>query len=662
VTSARFHDVLQRYTDAALAAAAFLVVAILAASLPAWNALERRVFDLLTVATATGELTQPIVLVAINEESFNMLKLRWPWPRKLHAQLVDRLAQGGAAVIALDMIFAEPSTPEDDRALQEAIARAGNVVLAADYAYGETSGVRLWTRTDPLPAFLDAGALAGLVTIAFDPDQFVRRIPSEPDAFWRQVVKLVQVKAPSLPVPPLPDEGAMIRYPGPDSVFDPIPYHMVLEASPEELKTAFGGRIVIVGRDLRATPELGLAQADLFATPFLAYAGGLTSGIKLHATILENALSGAAIRPLGRAGNIALDALAALAAFFALRRWRPIGGAVAIIVLTGGIAGLAWYAFVHQRTWIAVAAPVAVTLIAYLEYGAKAYLGETRRKREIQQAFSMYVSPHVVDQIVADPRRLSLGGERREITVMFTDLQGFTKLTEKTAPDIVSQVLIKHFTAMTDVILEKQGTVVQFIGDAIMAFWGAPIDDPDHALHAVEAAIAMQEGMEALREELRAEGLPEIYMRIGINTCDAVVGNMGSKTRFAYTAMGDGVNLASRLEGANKFYGTYVLVSGETVARLGSRIPMRPVDRVKVSGKTEAVDIFTPVRDVELAERTATAFAAYLRRDWDEAAHLYGGLGDPGDGVMARLLERIEACRRDPARASPDGSVALEKL
>ncbi len=660
----RLRRLLDRHIEAVIAACAFALVAAVMVAVPAWEALERRVFDFLTVTTAKGELSQPIVLVAINEDAMNALKLRWPWPRSLHAQLIDRIARGGAAVIALDILFSEPATPEEDQAFAKSVAKAGNVVLAADYIYSETTGIRLWKRTDPLEAFVDAGALSGLATVRFDPDQFVRRIPEEPDAFWRQIVKVLQVKAPSHPVPALPDSTAFIRYLGPDTVFDPIPYHLVLEASPEELKTVFDGRIVIVGRDLRATPEIGMAHPDLFATPFLSHSGTLTSGIKLHASILDNALSGTWLRPLGTARNLALCALAALLSFFGMKRWNPIFSALATLAIVALFAAMTWYGFAHERLWIAFVSPVAIALLSYLTYMGRAYIVESKRKREMQRAFSLYVSPDVVDQIIDHPERLDLGGDRREITVMFTDLQGFTSLTEKTAPDVVQQVLTKHFTMLTDVIFANGGTVVQFMGDGLMAMWGAPLDDPEHAYRAVKAAIEAQRGMEALRGELREARLPEIRMRVGVNTCEAVVGNMGSQTRLSYTAMGDGVNLASRLEGANKLYGTPILVSGETVAKLGTRIAMRRVDRIKVAGKSLPVDVYTPMDDAGRAERTAQAFDAYVRGDLEAAAAMYAQLraSDGEDRVAARLLERIESWKKDPSLATADGSVALDKM
>ena len=653
-----------RHAEAVIAAAVFASVSAVATTIPAWQGLERRVFDFLTVKTAKGELTQPIKLVAINEDAMAAMKQRLPWPRKLYAQMIDRVASGGAAVIALDIVFFEPSNPEDDEALARAIHKAGNVVLASSYQYDENSALRMWKRVDPIPLLTEAGALAGQARVPFDPDQFVRRIPDDADAFWRQIVKLLQVRAPTHPVPPLPESDALIRYLGADSVFEPIPFHMVLEASPEDLKDAFAGRIVIVGRDLQATAEIGMAQADMFATPFLASSGGLTAGMKIHATMVDNALSGAWLKesPAGR--NLALFALAAVLSYFGMRRWKPLAAFLTVIAVSAAALGLGWYTFTQERLWIPVAGPIAISLGIYLANMVAAYLSESRRKREIQRAFGHYVSPAVVDQIANDPGRASLGGERREITVMFTDLAGFTTLTEKTAPDVVQQVLTRHFTLITELILKSNGTVVQFMGDGLMAFWGAPLDDPEHGYKAVSAAIAMQERMVELRRELHAQGLPEIRMRVGVNTCEAVVGNMGSETRFAYTAMGDGVNLASRLEGCNKLYGTPILVSGDTVAKLGGRIPMRRVDRIKVAGKANAVDVYTPVQDARVAERTAAAFEAYARGDLEAAEAIYAELraADGDDRVAAKLLERIEKWRADPSLATADGSVALDKM
>ncbi len=654
---------LRRHADAFVAIAVALLVSAAALWVPAWQSLERRGFDSLTVLTAPGESTQPIVLVAINEESFEVLKLRYPFPRSVHAGLLDRLVAGGASVVAFDVLFADTSDALEDGALAEAIRNAGGVVLAAHFTYAETSAARLWKRVDPHDVFMRAGAVSGLAEVPLDADQFVRAIPAEPDAFWRQVVKLLQVRVPSLAVPPLPGPGAMMRYLGGEGVFPVIPYHLVLAATPEELKGAFEGRIVIVGRDVRAAPELGMAQADLFATPFLSEAGGLQSGIKIHATLVENALSGAAIRPLGPFALLLANLAAALAAA-GFPRARPLVAALGAAALAGAIFGIAWAAFAKAGTWIAFAAPVSTVAFVWLARLARAYLAERARKREVQQAFSMYVSPVVVDQLLADPARLSLGGETRVVTLMFTDLAGFTKLAEKTAPDAVARILTEHFTAMADIVMAHGGTVIQFMGDGMMAFWGAPLDDEAHCRHAVEAAVAMQRGMATLRNDLAAQGLPEIHMRVGLNTGSAIVGNMGSRRRFAYSALGDSVNLASRLEGANKLYGTGILVSGETAKGAGESIALRHVDRVRVAGRSEAVDVYTPCDDPAFIAASEEALAATFARDRDAAEARWRRLleSHPDDKGIARHLLRLAAWRDSPPPADWDGSTSLDKM
>jgi adenylate cyclase len=286
------------------------------------------------------------------------------------------------------------------------------------------------------------------------------------------------------------------------------------------------------------------------------------------------------------------------------------------------------------------------------------------RRREITRVFSLYVTPQVVDYMIAHPERINLGGERREITLMFTDLKGFTTISEKHTPEQVTHLINRHFTAMTDIVLEHEGTVVQFVGDAIMAFWGAPLDDADHAHRAVAAAVAMQNGMAALRAEFAKEGLPAIHMRIGIHTGSVLVGNLGSAKRFGYTAVGDDVNLAARLEGINKLYGTGIMVSGETARRIEGRVALRPVDRVIVKGKSQAIDVFTPCDDTKVVELTRDAISLFRGREWDAAeARLRDLLAlVPEDGIAALYLERIAAFRIAPPAAQWEGSVELDKL
>jgi adenylate cyclase len=266
--------------------------------------------------------------------------------------------------------------------------------------------------------------------------------------------------------------------------------------------------------------------------------------------------------------------------------------------------------------------------------------------------------------MIAHPEQMQLGGERRNITILFTDLAGFTTISEAYSAERVTHLLNRHFTDMTDIVLDHHGTVARFIGDAIMAFWGAPLEDEDQAFRAVSAAVAMQVGMHALREEFAKDGLPPIHMRVGIHSGSAVVGNLGSAKRFDYTAIGDDVNLAARLEGTNKMYGTGILVSAETVKRIGDRMAFRPVDKVIVKGKSQAVEVFTPCSDTALNDMTGRVITAFRAQQWDAAQTLVEELlaASPTCKIAAIYQERIAVFRASPPAPDWDGSFELDKM
>jgi adenylate cyclase len=268
----------------------------------------------------------------------------------------------------------------------------------------------------------------------------------------------------------------------------------------------------------------------------------------------------------------------------------------------------------------------------------------------------------VVDEMIAHPERLVLGGQKRELTLMFTDLAGFTSISEKLTPEQVSHLLNRHLTEMTRIVIAHSGTVDKFIGDAVMAFWGAPLEDLEQARHACEAAIAMQQKMDELRKELVAEGLPPVYMRIGVHTGPAVVGNMGSEERFDYTAIGDTVNLASRLEGANKAYGTNILVSEATARGLKGTLALRVVDNVRVKGKLEPVQVFTIDADDEVDSLTEKGVSAFRARRWEESTSFWRALlmRRPQDSLALLYLQRIADFRAEPPATDWDGSFALD--
>ncbi len=648
-----------------------LVVSILTLSLFAalsawdgWRLLELKGYDLLMATSASNRSSLPITIIGIDEPSIAQIGLRLPWPRRLHAQLIEQLRRSGAMLVAFDVGFSEATTNEDDEQLAQAITKAGNVVLTAHMAYQETQYVRQFSRVDPLNLFKAAGAANGIAEISRDIDLVLRRIPEGQDVFWREIIRRANLVRPGLIEEPPALDGKMIGYVGPDHTFPYVSYYQALHADTDLPPDVFRDQIVLIGRDVKSSVETGGGD-DNFATPFTGWSGGwLTPGVEIHANILESALSRRYITPLPWVWNLALLAIAVIASALLMRRWRPfVSAAVAFVLLALVVIG-DWWLFAQYMLWLPALAAMVSVVTVYAGLGGHAFFSEQRQRRETRRAFSMYLAPEVVDEIMAHPERLKLGGERREITLVFTDLKGFTNISEQLGPEQVAQLLNEHFSRATAIIKRHGGTVNRFIGDSIMAIWGAPLADDKHALSACLAARDMQLDMHALRADFSKRGLPPIYMRVGIHTGPAIVGNLGASDRFDYTAIGDSVNLASRLEGVNKLYGTEILVSSATVQQLGDALPLRQVDRVIVKGKTEAVEIFTISDNAHLNQLTADALGTYKDQRWDASEALWHQILalDPGDTISRLYLERIAAFREQPPVEGWNGAVALDKL
>jgi adenylate cyclase len=626
-----------------------------------WQDFEAKGYDLLTIATAPEKSVLPITVIGVDEASFAHIGQRWPWSRALHARVIDQLAASGAAVVVFDIVFSEPSAlAAEDADFARAIKSAGNVVLAADYVYQETEAARQWLRVDPHPSFIVAGATGGLAGAAIDGDTILRRFPTYPDAMWVAAIKTLQRMRPGIVEDAAVGGDARIRHLGPPHTFPYVSYYKVLEG--DFPPGYFQDQIVLIGRDLRANPEVGMAQADLFATPFLMRDKQLIPGVEMHATLIENALTGQVIYPVSTFQAVLALVLAVGMALPAIVKFHPLGSGLWIAAVLVAVAGVGWWLFDAMQRWLPLIHIMLALVLAYISVGLWSYLLERRRAVQIKSAFSKYVARDVVEQMIAQPDRLKLGGERRELTLLFTDLAGFTSISEKLRPDTVASLINLYLTEMTEVIMGTRGTVDKFIGDSVMAFWGAPLADEDHALHAVTAAAAMQAAMVKLQPKFQELGVAEVHQRIGLHTGEAIVGNMGSTERFDYTALGDTVNLASRLEGANKPYGTGILLSETTAQAVKGKMRLRQVDRVRVKGKQQPIDIYTPSEDLTLNQLTDQALTAYQRGEWQKARTAWQEVATykNDDPLPPVFLARIDALEQNPP-ADWEGVVSLEK-
>ncbi|MES2929968.1 MAG: adenylate/guanylate cyclase domain-containing protein [Pseudomonadota bacterium] len=646
----------------ALAACALALLLVGAATFSrTWHALEFKTFDVLTAWTAPQRTALPVVILAIDEPTFQELQHTWPFPRSVHAALLKRLHDEGAAAVGLDIVFADPSTETEDAALAQAIAETGPVVLAATREKIDSSNAALWLDVMPLQRFLDAGADAGDAGVEPDDDFVVRRVPVAREGF---ALRLAQRAAEARGKLPVLRHFDWIGYRGPRGTFDTRSYYQALE--PGLLPAGFfKNKIVLVGRSARTATELSRSQADLFNSPF-GTAGGerLFPGVELQATLVDNYLTGGGLRSVPEGWTLALVALLVPLLLWGNRRLHPAGAAALAAALVAAIAGASWWLFGRFQLWWPPLLPAAAAVVVYGAAALAGYAFVRRRARQTRAMFAQYVPPAVVSRLIAQPELMRLGGEAREVTLMFTDLANFTTLSEQLSAEQTVEVLTAYFNAMTPIVHATGGTVDKFIGDAVMAFWGAPLDDPQHAEHAVTAAISMQQAMQVLVADLRARGLPPIHMRIGLHTGRVVVGNVGSEQRFSYTAIGDAVNLAARLEGANKAFGTGILLSAATAAQLPSSVALRALDDVVVKGKTEPVRVFTPCDDAAVRDASLAALNAFHARDWNGAGgYLAQVLARvPGDAAALRLQQRVAEARALPVGSDWSPAVALDKL
>lgn len=610
--------------------------------LPAWQSVEKRGFDVLSVVTAPGTSPLPIIVVSIDDASLAEIAHPWPWPRSLHAGLIDKLKAAGAAVIAFDVLFSRPTQPAQDQALAQSIARAGNVVLAAGLVRQETAAGTLWFRQEPLTALQAAGAQVGFVNLAFDSDRVLRRVPTDEDAFWRRILVGLRRAMPEQELPGVVGEDALIRYVGPPGAWPTLPYYKALELEKHVDPKDFEGAVVIVGRSTRSATEIGMAQADLFSTPHTRVTGELMPGSEIHANILDSVIRQRAIRPLAIGLQMALLLTLTLLTSAALlwrQRWLAWG---AVTLLVCAVPASAWALFAAGNGWLPVGAPIVVVCVVVVGHAIQSALHTRRERDRVQKMFALYVPPEFVKTLIAHPERAGLGGDTRHLTVLFCDLRGFTTLSAQMAPADITMVLNRYFTCMTQAIFSHGGTVDKFIGDAVMAFWGAPLPDAEQERHAIQAAIAMKDALAALNQELAAQGKPPLRLGIGIHSGDALVGNMGSESRLSYTAIGDTVNVASRLEGANKTLGTEIMLSADT-AKGAPGLPLRTLGAIRVKGRPQPLQVLTPCDQAALIEATDAALAAQGRGEiaaarghWQQVLALA-----PDDALATLALERL---------------------
>jgi adenylate cyclase len=406
-------------------------------------------------------------------------------------------------------------------------------------------------------------------------------------------------------------------------------------------RPALDGKLVLI-----APTAIG---SDSRATPFDAAA----PGVEIHASAIDNLAQGRGlVRPAWFVPAEAAGILALAIATGMLITWRAFGGALAALALYAIYASASQLAFAFYGVVTSFVYPLILVTTATISGLGYQYATEARQRKWVRTAFERYVGGEVADLLAREPERLGLHGEKRELSILFTDIRGFSTLSEKLAPEALADLLTEHLGAQTSIVFEHKGFLDKYIGDAVMAFWGAPLFAADHARLACRAALDIAAAMPKLRAQWAARGLPEIYIGIGIDTGEAVVGNFGSAQRFSYTAISDHVNLASRLEGMNPVYGTSILVSENTHAHIGDEFVCREIDCVRVKGKTQPVTVYELLcrrtedaggRAAQIAGAFSQAFMAYRQRRFDDAIAVLEAVHQ--NGADPAVLKFIDRCR-----------------
>ena len=633
---------------------------------------EQKAYDGRMIATADFfPASEDIGVILLDQQSLDWAKeeLEWgyPWPRESYGKIIDFFRRGNAASIAFDMIYSEPSLygDEDDIKLGEACERFGKVVQTVYYS---SEGSAPLYPVDPIK---NGAAIIGSVTSSLDNDRIARRnrfyakTTGEPGLAVASL--MLGGDLPDIDAIPKAKDGSMyIRFQ--KTLDNYIPYNakQILESELAIEKAEQEGTAVDFSGDL-LDPAMfegmhiffGLYAAGLFdicATPVSAD----YPGMGVHICQLDTILSETYLRDSPLWLTLLLIALASLAGCLAgglskQANTKSILIQTIIFLLISVIFVAGNFAAFIPGMILPFGAPLVALVLTFFATILETYLSEGKQRRYLKDAFKQYLSPAVIDNLIDNPDLLKLGGERREITAFFSDIQGFTSISENLTPEQMTSFLNTYLSEMSDIILSHGGTIDKYEGDAIIAFWNAPTFQEDHAKRGLEAALACQKKLHEMQGVLMEITGRPVKQRIGLNTGLATVGNFGSKHRFDYTMMGDTVNLASRLEGINKQFGTYTMCSQSTMEgamKSGCNLYFRPVSDIAVVGRKEAVKVFNPMEKSEAESQKSAietfreAYALFQKGDFQSAKSAFEREAE--DPVCKSYVARCQKLIQNP--------------
>lgn len=694
----------------------FLALILFFFDFPLLRFIELKTLDLRIASRGALPAGGEVIIAVVDEKSLTELG-RWPWPRTTIAKLMDKLKASGAKTIGFDVIFSEKETADADAALARSIARADNVTLgyffhlskkdvahlsekeiAADADNIKNSRYPIINSAEKDPddyALLKAYAPESnlkIISAAAVNSGYFNMIPDTDGSMrWAPLaIKYGHDYYPSLPLSillqyldwpllslnlagygaesvkigdttiPTDESGRLlVNYLGPAKTF---PHYSISDILKGRIPAdKIRNKIVLVG-------ATAIGIYDLRVTPF----GATYPGVEIHANVIDNILHNNFLTHSSFTRFIDLCSIILFGLLMGLiiPRLRAVMGIFFAGLILGIFVAVNMFIFSKFNVWLNLIYPAITMAVIYLAITVYHYIKEEREKKKIRGAFQYYLTASVINEMLKDPTKLKLGGDKKDLSVLFSDIRGFTTISEKLTPEELVHLLNEYLTAMTDVVFKHDGMLDKYMGDAIMAVFGAPLDQPDHARRACQTALEMMDELHRLQKKWQAEGKPVLNIGIGVNSGDMVVGNMGSEMRFDYTVMGDMVNLGSRLEGINKEYGSNIIFSEFTYNAVKDFMCCRELDWVRVKGKKLPVKIYELLaekKDESKFKELITAFeeglALYRASRWDEAiAAFQKTLGIRPEDEAARLyIERCNNLKENPPPAPWDGVFTMTK-
>ena len=598
-----------------------LITGLMLLNLSPINALEDRLLDYRFKIRGAVKPPKDIIIAAIDEKSIDMLG-RWPWDRNIMADVVKKLKSLGVRIIVFDIIFSEAE--KNDTLFSKAMTDAGNVILPVFFEFDSESDIPdeefisdssfvnvknsdKFNQYNPIGAKkittpvseLGKSAIAlGYVNTFPDDDGILRWEPLVieyngylyPSITLQSAVKYLKI--PNKMVILEATEGirlgetyiptdrfgrTLINYYGTDQTFSYFSISDILDGNikPED----FHDKIVLIG-------ATAVGIYDLRVTPFTA----AMPGVEKHANVIASIIEKKFIKSVPRLVNITILLLSGLLLSLLIVRFKAFGGSAITISFLFFISLLGYYLFAQKGIWINITYPILNIFFVFISVTIYNYVAEERYAKRIRAMFSSYVTEKIVNELIKNPDMAKLGGERREITVLFSDVMGFTSFSEKHAPEEVVAILNEYLGEMTDIVLKWEGTLDKFIGDAILTFWNAPMRQENHAELAIKCALNMVGRLKELQKKWQAEGKPILDCGIGINTGEVIVGNIGAeRKKMDYTVIGDHVNLGSRVESLTRKYNTHILITEFTLSKIKDLLADETIWKTEVTGLEKVI-------------------------------------------------------------------------